>query len=239
MNLPRHLFTDDIVQAVERWDGDYLAPTSENRKVDGLQVFKARWIEIFGISHFLLPGLWFLPLIALCFYQSAHDPDFSLVVGAATTVVGILAWTLLEYGLHRFYFHLQPTEKFESKFQLFMVHGYHHQFPNDPLRLVAPPLLSFPIAVPVAALYYFTLGPGYLWLMAFAGTALGYLGYDWIHFYTHHARPTSRVGKFLRRYHMVHHYKDSEGNFGISSPLWDYVFGTVSPKVAMKESSTA
>ena len=122
-------------------------------------------------------------------------------------------------------FHLAPEPNFPSKLKQFMVHGYHHEFPNDRMRLVAPLLLSAPIGCVLAVIYYFTFGRYYFeaW---FAGTVLGYLAYDWVHYYTHHFRPTSCLGKYLRRYHMEHHYKDSESHFGISSPLWDWVFGT-------------
>lgn len=66
----------------------------------------------------------------------------------------------------------------------------------------------------------------YRWLAWFAGTVTGYIVYDWVHCYTHHCRPTKRIGKFIRRYHMEHHYRDHDSHFGISSPLWDYIFGT-------------
>jgi sterol desaturase/sphingolipid hydroxylase (fatty acid hydroxylase superfamily) len=93
------------------------------------------------------------------------------------------------------------------------------------MRLVAPLLLSIPIGLVIAAVYVLAFGT-HAWLTWFAGTAIGYITYDWMHYYTHHFRPTTRLGKFLRRYHMEHHYKDSESHFGISSPLWDWVFGT-------------
>ena len=85
--------------------------------------------------------------------------------------------------------------------------------------------ISPPIGGLIAVLYVMMLGR-YDWMMWYAGTVVGYLAYDWTHYYTHHFRPTTRLGKFLRRYHMEHHYKDSESHFGISSPLWDWVFGT-------------
>jgi sterol desaturase/sphingolipid hydroxylase (fatty acid hydroxylase superfamily) len=85
-----------------------------------------------------------------------------------------------------------------------------------------------------------TVGPalfGVEWLICgydvvwpvFAGTALGYLAYDYIHFYTHHARPRHAVGRWLRRYHLLHHHDQEEARFGVSSPLWDLVFGTYRP----------
>jgi sterol desaturase/sphingolipid hydroxylase (fatty acid hydroxylase superfamily) len=81
----------------------------------------------------------------------------------------------------------------------------------------------------IAAAYFALLGP-FHWLSWFAGTSAGYITYDWVHYYTHHFRPKTRFGRYLRRYHMEHHYRDSDSHFGISSPLWDWVFGTAKSK---------
>jgi sterol desaturase/sphingolipid hydroxylase (fatty acid hydroxylase superfamily) len=61
----------------------------------------------------------------------------------------------------------------------------------------------------------------------FAGFILGYLAYDLIHYATHHFMMRKGALKFLKRYHMQHHYKTPDRRFGVSSPLWDMVFGTM------------
>lgn len=61
----------------------------------------------------------------------------------------------------------------------------------------------------------------------FASFIVGYLCYDYIHFYVHHFQPRHPIGKFLKQSHMLHHYKDPESRWGVSSPFWDYVFGTL------------
>jgi sterol desaturase/sphingolipid hydroxylase (fatty acid hydroxylase superfamily) len=221
-----YLYTHGFLEVVRRWNGTLLGPSPENRHLEGVPVFKAAWFErSFATAHPVMPGVWWGPVIAYCLYASAVDPRTSPSVAVLGFVLGVVAWTLIEYLLHRYLFHLVPEPTFESRFKQFMVHGYHHEFPNDRMRLVAPLLLSLPIGAVLAGAYYFLLGPN-VWLTWFAGTATGYLAYDWIHYYTHHFRPTSRLGKFLRRYHMEHHYRDSESHFGISSPLWDWILGT-------------
>lgn len=220
------LFTDTFVQTVERWDGSLLAPSSENRRLEGVRVFRSSWFEqVFAKAHPIMPGVVWFPLGALCVYFTAIDERFDIVRAGSGFVLGLLTWTLLEYLLHRWVFHLVPDGTFEGKLRQFMVHGYHHEFPNDRMRLVAPLLLSLPIGAVIAAGYILLLG-SYHWMMWYVGTIVGYVAYDWIHYYTHHFRPTTRLGKFLRRYHMEHHYRDSDSHFGISSPLWDWVFGT-------------
>jgi len=223
----RHSFyTERFLETVQHWDGSLLQPSSENKPHEGVRVFKAGWFEHgFAKAHPILPGVVWGPVVCLAIYSAARSSHFQFWPALSVFAFGFLAWTLLEYLLHRFVFHLLPEPTFESKLKQFMMHGYHHEFPNDRMRLVAPLLLSVPISVLVAGAYLVLAGPYYGRLL-FAGTVFGYITYDCVHYYTHHFRPTTRLGKFLRRYHMEHHYKDSESHFGISSPLWDWVFGT-------------
>jgi sterol desaturase/sphingolipid hydroxylase (fatty acid hydroxylase superfamily) len=224
------LYTDTLVKTVRNWNGRLLGPSPENRKLEGITVFKNEWFERhFAKAHPIMPGVIWFPIVALCIYATVADPRFQPALAVTGFVLGLIAWTLIEYLLHRYVFHLAPEPDFDSKLKQFMVHGYHHEFPNDRMRLVAPLLLSIPISLVIAAAYFALLGR-YHWLIWFAGTAVGYVAYDWMHYYTHHFRPTTRLGKFLRRYHMEHHYKDSDSHFGISSPLWDWVFGTAKSK---------
>lgn len=64
----------------------------------------------------------------------------------------------------------------------------------------------------------------------FAGFLVGYVVYDTTHYATHHWKMQSPVGRFLREYHLRHHYRDDDLGYGVSSPLWDYVFGTVATR---------
>jgi len=138
---------------------------------------------------------------------------------------GVIAWTLAEYLIHRHLFHFEPRGRLTK--QLFwLFHGIHHDYPNDSRRLVMPPAVS----VPLALLFY----AGYLVLLGkprvdpfFAGFLTGYLAYDMIHYAIHHlAWRRSRIGLFLKQHHFRHHFQDGDRGFGVSSPLWDYVFGT-------------
>lgn len=222
-------YTKECLDAIENWDGIQSAPSPQNRKrLHGIKVMENNFIErFFATAHPILPGLWTIPLGAYFMYQGVTNPKSEAWLIAIVFTIGYLNWTLLEYVLHRWPFHLRATEAFESKFRIFMMHGYHHEFPNDRMRLVAPPLMAWPPAAMVAVLYFFALGDPY-WMIMLAGTLFGYLAYDWTHFYTHHARPKRGLGKFLRRYHLEHHFKDADTHFGISHPLWDFVFGTYS-----------
>ena len=132
-------------------------------------------------------------------------------------------WTLLEYVVHRYVFHYEPKTR-AGKMVHFIVHGVHHDYPNDATRLVLPPIVSLPMAVLFYFLFTFTFR-SYAPPIS-ACFALGYVCYDSIHYATHHFSMNNRVGRWLKQYHLRHHYKEDEAGFGVSSPLWDYVFKT-------------
>lgn len=202
-------------------------PTKRSERKVSIRVFENDFMEfVLGRAHPVTPIIWFGPFIAAGLYRVARGP-LSIGRGAALFIAGLVAMSLLEYVLHRFLFHWVPDNR-EGRFRHFMMHGYHHQFPNDPMRLVAPPLMSWPVAAVVIAVYYAALGPS-SWLQAFAGTSLGYIAYDWTHYYTHHFKPTTRLGKWMRDYHIQHHHDPSPTRYGVSSPIWDMVFGTYVP----------
>jgi sterol desaturase/sphingolipid hydroxylase (fatty acid hydroxylase superfamily) len=140
-----------------------------------------------------------------------------------------LLWTFMEYILHRFVFHFQPRNKTQWQI-IFLFHGIHHYQPHIKTRLVMPPAVSIPMALVFYGLFYLVLGVilGVPFAIApmFAGTVLGYVGYDLIHYATHHAPMKGDVAKFLKRHHMEHHYKTPDARFGVSTNLWDQVFAT-------------
>jgi len=216
--------TEEWKEAVAAWDGIPDRPPSAYRsRSRGFKVLESDFLERYiGTSHWVMPGVWFIPLIGLCLFDAAARPEVTWPLAALGWLAGVLTWTLVEYLLHRWLFHIPPVRQPLIREVQYMMHGYHHDFPDDPGRLVAPPILSWPLAVVVGALHWLALGPW--WTLVFAGTLTGYLAYDWMHYYTHHAVPRSRFGKFMRRFHLEHHYRTANSQFGLSSPLWDLVF---------------
>jgi sterol desaturase/sphingolipid hydroxylase (fatty acid hydroxylase superfamily) len=212
--------------ALMSWEGIRDAPAPANRtRGKGIRVMKNHFIERYvTTSHWITPGLLFIPIIAFLVYAARSHQELEWLIVAGCFGLGVVAWTFVEYCLHRFVFHLPPTNIRPIRFVLFVLHGYHHEFPNDRRRLVAPPVMGWPIAVVLTILFWMLFG--IYWQALLAGTIAGYLAYDWMHYYTHHARPRSRFGKFMRRFHMEHHYKNASTQYGLSSPIWDFVFGT-------------
>jgi len=138
--------------------------------------------------------------------------------------VGYLLWTLFEYWLHRMVFHL-PVVGPKTQRAYFLIHGVHHDYPWDETRLVIPPGASLILCVLTYAAFRSVLGVDAMY-GPFAGFVLGYVIYDEAHWYVHAHKPTSRFGRWLRREHFLHHFKDSGTRFGVSCPWLDYVFGT-------------
>lgn len=220
--------TEECEDSIDRWSGEVGRPGDHARGVERIRVFKNDFIEDwFATAHPIVPGLWTIPCTVAALYFAI--PGVGVLGAAGLFVVGVIAWTLLEYTLHRWLFHRRPTSWHVDKVQMYMMHGYHHDYPNDPWRLVAPPIMAWPVALIVTGVYVLLFGtPAGLALMA--GTMMGYLAYDWTHYYEHHAKPTTRLGKWLRRLHYLHHYDDPEWNHGISGPLWDFAFFTYRDK---------
>ena len=146
----------------------------------------------------------------------------------ALVALGALTWTLVEYAMHRWLFHF-PSRRDPGKVTTFIVHGHHHVSPREPSRLAATPVQIGSLALLMLGVFQLTLGAG--WSMAMVGFLAAYLAYEAVHHIAHHGRPRSRLLRAIRRHHLSHHYEhEGRAAWGISSPLWDWVFGTVRPR---------
>ena len=203
----------------------YLAPHPKlDRPRRGSPVmFTIPWVDKYfsRVRPWHVCALW-VPFTLYMLWRATSELSPLLIVLWAA--LGVLSWTLLEYGLHRFIFHFEPAA--DSRLQkeaAFLIHGIHHDYPWDRDRLVMPPTVTALIATAVW-FAFFWLGPAeHAWM---AGMVGGYIWYDLTHYYQHHAAPTTSFGKWLRRYHLVHHFQTPEVRYGITTPLWDHVFRT-------------
>jgi sterol desaturase/sphingolipid hydroxylase (fatty acid hydroxylase superfamily) len=195
-----------------------------SNKDETVRLFQNDFMEFWSRVHPSVPVILYLPLIAYLFYWAATNPLLSAGSIALLFVTGWFAWTLTEYVLHRFVFHFTPRGEWQQRI-FYLFHGIHHDYPNDSRRLVMPPVVSIPLAVIFYALFNWLLGKPHV-APFFAGFVFGYLCYDMIHYAVHHLPLNHGVALFLRQYHIRHHFQDSERSYGVSSPIWDYVFGT-------------
>jgi dihydroceramide fatty acyl 2-hydroxylase len=188
------------------------------------RMFRSDFFEWFSHVHPATPAVLFLPLVAFSLYTSLGPRQIPLATTAAWFGAGYLIWTLFEYWFHRLFFHL-PVRGPRSERVYFFVHGVHHDWPWDRSRLVMPPSISISLAVIVYFAFRAIWGPAAMWA-PFAGFVLGYVLYDSLHWYVHAGKPRGALGKWLRREHLVHHFKASGSRFGVSCPWWDHVFAT-------------
>jgi sterol desaturase/sphingolipid hydroxylase (fatty acid hydroxylase superfamily) len=186
------------------------------------RMFKSDFVDGFSrIPWFVVPML-YVPIILGLF-------GYGLVVGVAWLpslglfAAGYVVWSLTEYWLHRTLFHWTPKTSWGPRMH-FILHGVHHEWVNDRYRLVMPPAASLGLGVIFYAIYV-TLFGVYAFPF-FAGKVAGNLGYDMVHYYVHHGRPTSTWMKRLRAHHMNHHHNKDGRKYGVSATVWDHVFGT-------------
>ena len=141
--------------------------------------------------------------------------------------VGILSWTLFEYLMHRYWYHMLPTNNIKGWIQYHM-HGVHHEYPKDKGRLAMPPLAIIIIAF--LFLFIFKLVLGELTYAFTPGFLMGYAGYLCVHYIVHAYKPPKNAFKVLWINHSIHHYKDPDVAFGVSTTLWDHLFRTMPKK---------
>jgi sterol desaturase/sphingolipid hydroxylase (fatty acid hydroxylase superfamily) len=164
----------------------------------------------------------FIPVIALTALLAANRE--SALVAALSVVGGYAFWTLSEYWIHRSLFHLEPKSDTGKRLH-FIIHGVHHDHPNDPLRLVMPPIVTIPAGAAYFGIFVLALGLPLAFGVA-AGFYGGYLVYDLTHYAIHHHRPKSALGRWYHQIHMRHHFEDDNRGYGVSAPWWDSVFRT-------------
>jgi dihydroceramide fatty acyl 2-hydroxylase len=185
-------------------------------------MFESRVLDALSRVHPAVPVLIFVP--GIVFLAAWSFSKASVLLTIALVIAGYALWTLFEYWLHRIVFHFEPEHGLGARLH-WIIHGVHHDHPNDPMRLVMPPSVSVPLGAAVFGLLYLIFGEHYAAGLG-AGFFVGYLVYDMMHYYLHHFRPRGWLGRMLRERHMRHHFQDDTRGFGISAPYWDEVFGT-------------
>ncbi|KAH3671796.1 hypothetical protein WICMUC_004554 [Wickerhamomyces mucosus] len=233
-DLSRHKFIDLnkplLVQVLfSNWDKEfYLDQIHRPRHYGkGSAPIFGNFLEPLTLTPWWIVSTLWLPFDLYCFSLGLRNMNIYLSIFLFG--VGIFVWTLLEYSLHRFLFHLDyylPNNQYAFSIH-FLLHGVHHYLPMDRYRLVMPPTLFVVLAYPFYKLV-FTLLPYYWACSGFAGGIFGYICYDSTHYFLHHAKLPDYFQK-LKKYHMEHHYKNYELGFGVTSWFWDKVFGTYLP----------
>jgi sterol desaturase/sphingolipid hydroxylase (fatty acid hydroxylase superfamily) len=196
-----------------------------------IRLFKSDFMEFFThISPIAVIIIWLPVSLYFLIHAIIKAPKdafpFYIPLGF---LIGLFVWSLAEYLLHRFVFHFNAKSE-RGKRITFLFHGIHHAQPQIKTRLVMPPIVAIPLAALFFGLFYLVivvlLKAGQWFDPVFSAFILGYLVYDLTHYATHHFPMRRGYAKYIKRYHMQHHYKTPNRRFGVSSPLWDVIFKT-------------
>ncbi len=188
------------------------------------QLFKNQYLEYLTKTHPLVIWGMYLPVLILLPYYSMNTVGFDGMKVFMIFLGGIFFWSLFEYIMHRFVFHYTAhTEK--GKKLNYILHGNHHEYPRDRERLFMPAAPSLIIASTLFLLMSLVMGKNVF--AFFPGFMLGYLVYGSMHYAIHAWNPPFKWMKGLWRNHHLHHYKQDHRGFGVSSTLWDHIFGTM------------
>ncbi|GJM59522.1 sterol desaturase family protein [Persicobacter diffluens] len=190
-------------------------------------LFKNPILERITHTHIVYPLVIFYGgALGLMIYAAYHQllPLFSLF---GVFLFGFTLFTFVEYWAHRKLYHMVEDAGWKKRFT-YTFHGVHHDFPKDRSRLAMPPLVSVTVITLVFLLFQFLIGD---WAFGFvAGFISGYATYLFVHYIVHAWAPPKNAFKTLWVHHAIHHYKDDTVAFGVSSPFWDVIFGTMPEK---------
>ncbi|XP_003939962.1 fatty acid 2-hydroxylase [Saimiri boliviensis] len=213
-----------------------------------IRLFQSDFIE--GLSKtvwYSVPVIW-MPLVlylSWSYYRTFAQGNVQLFASFTTEhavavpksmfpglfMLGIFLWSLIEYVIHRFLFHMKPPSDSYYLIMLhFVMHGQHHKAPFDGSRLVFPPVPAS-LAIGVFYVCLRLILPEAVGGTLFAGGLLGYVLYDMTHYYLHFGSPPKGSYLYsLKAHHVKHHFAHQMSGFGISTKLWDYCFHTLTPE---------
>jgi sterol desaturase/sphingolipid hydroxylase (fatty acid hydroxylase superfamily) len=204
---------------------------SEPHATGQARIFKSDFVESLTKTTPLISVLVYGPAIAGLLYVAISIKELPVATTMKWFGFALLFWTFAEYFLHRYLFHFITEAEWTKRFH-FVVHGSHHVYPRDQERLLMPPVPGLILASILFSIFYIFFWisgrPDLTWAF-FPGFFLGYLLYSFMHYAIHTYKPPSFL-KGLWLHHNVHHYQDNQRAFGVSSPLWDRIFGTMPEK---------
>ena len=191
------------------------------------QLFKNPILEKLTHTHISLPLIIFSAISAALIYYGIIEKGFETPQIVLLFLAGLLFFTFVEYIMHRYLYHIPATSERKKKIS-YTMHGVHHDYPKDKSRLAMPPVLSLIVATVLFIIYRVVLGDyvfGFL-----AGFLIGYAGYLAVHYSVHAFKVPSNFLKVLWHHHSIHHYREPDRAFGVSSTLWDHIFRTMPRK---------
>jgi sterol desaturase/sphingolipid hydroxylase (fatty acid hydroxylase superfamily) len=198
-------------------------------------LFSQPLLEKLSRTHISVPVTIFILFAVALLTWSIISTSLNGWMTTGMFIAGVGSFTWVEYQMHRYIFHMAVTNELRMKWQ-YLIHGVHHEFPKDKGRLAMPPLVSVTVATILLLLFRLILGD-----LAFSflpGFLTGYAAYLLVHYTIHAFQPPKNFLRILWINHSIHHYKNGESVFGVSSPIWDYVYGTLEKSTRKSQQAT-
>ncbi|MCB9232197.1 MAG: sterol desaturase family protein [Bacteroidia bacterium] len=193
------------------------------------RVFKNPVLEFLTKTHpLIIIGMWVPICSVMMWYDHSH---FERPLWQVAAIFGgaYFFWTFAEYFLHRYLYHWTNGTKWADRFH-YMMHGIHHNYPNDKTRLFQPPVMSVILGA-IFFSFFFLVLPGHTAAFSFfPGFTMGYLTYASIHYSIHAFKFKKGYFKWVSTHHNLHHFKYPDKAFGVSTPIWDFIMGTMPPR---------
>ncbi len=191
---------------------------------DSGRLFKSPVLEALTKTHIAIPLTIFYGTGIGALYFSLSYFNLRIVPTIALFIVGAFFFTLVEYLVHKHFYHMGTDSPRKARLQ-YMFHGVHHDHPRDKKRLALPPLMSVLVAAMFVGIFFLLMGASGI---AFGGGFMtGYATYLLAHYAIHVYNPPKNFLSVIWKHHNLHHYVGDTGAFGVSSPFWDHVFGTM------------
>lgn len=188
------------------------------------QLFQSPALERMTHTHISLPVSIFLLTALVSLYYGLSRGFIAGLSAFGLFLGGWLLFTLVEYLVHRFLYHMPASTPRKARFQ-YVMHGVHHEYPKDKSRLAMPPIITVFVASLLFFIFRFSFGAASFGLLA--GFTFGYALYLFVHYAIHAYAPPKNFLKFWWLHHSQHHYRQDEIAFGVSTTLWDHIIGTM------------
>lgn len=171
--------------------------------------------------------------------------SFLFTMNLTTTVLlffplGILIYMFSEYLTHRFFFHIKAPKNTILFKLIKRLHYDHHKKPNELKLLFLPIWFSIPSLFLLSTVFFlFTQAIQYT-LSFSIGLLFMFFVYEWKHYVAHRPlKPKTRFGRWIKKTHTLHHYKNENYWYGVSTPFIDVLFGTLKDEKEVELSDTA
>ena len=188
------------------------------------QIFKNPVLERLTRTHIALPIAIFVAIAAGLIYYGLLHGFITVLSALGLFLVGWFLFTFVEYMAHRHVFHMETDTEVKKNIQ-YTFHGNHHDYPKDKSRLAMPPIVSLFLASFFFFVFKLIFGSAVFGILS--GFLFGYAIYLFVHYAVHAYAPPKNFLKILWIHHSIHHYKHDDKAYGVSSPLWDWILGTM------------